>query len=141
MHTMTESPFPAGVSRRTVLVGAAAIGAAGALAACGSASGHETTTQAGPVTVAASDVPVGGGKILGDSQVVVAQPAAGTFRAFSAVCTHQGCLVGSVANGMIICPCHGSIFSATDGSVRQGPAATPLTPKTVKVDGSTLTVS
>ena len=41
-------------------------------------------------------VPVGGGVILTKDEVVVTQPEAGTFKAFSAVCTHQGCLVGLV---------------------------------------------
>ncbi len=138
---MTNSNTSTAVSRRTVLVGAAAIGAAGALAACGSSGGSQATTATGPTTLAAADVPVGGGKILTDAQVVVTQPTAGTFKAFSAVCTHQGCLVGSVANGTITCPCHGSQFSATDGSVKVGPAASPLPAKTVTASGTNLTVS
>ena len=49
------------------------------------------------------------------------QPTAGTFKAFSAICTHQGCMVGEVADGTIICPCHGSQFTIADGSVAQRP--------------------
>jgi Rieske Fe-S protein len=71
---------------------------------------------------------------------VVTQPTRGVFKAFSAVCTHQGCLVAGVANGLIICPCHNSAFSATDGSVLAGPAPQPLAARTVTVTGSTLTV-
>ena len=127
------------VSRRTVLAGVAAVGAVGALAACG--SGSDTTANTGPVTLAAADVPVGGGKILSDSRVVVTQPAAGTYKAFSAVCTHQGCIVAAVANDVISCACHNSRFSATDGSVQAGPAPSPLPGRTVKVDGSNLIVS
>jgi Rieske Fe-S protein len=136
---MTNSISSAPVSRRTVLASAAAIGAAGALAACGSST--TAGTAQGPITVSTSDVPVGGGKIVSDAGVVVTQPSAGTFKAFSAVCTHQGCTVGSVANNTITCPCHGSQFSAVDGSVKQGPAAGPLAAKTVAVNGTNISVS
>ncbi len=138
---MTDSSSSTPVSRRTVLASAAALGAAGALVGCGPSAPSTPAAVSGPVTVPTAQVPVGGGTILQDSQLVVTQPEAGTFKAFSAICTHQGCLVGSVANGTITCPCHNSAFSATDGSVKNGPATTPLTAKTVKVDGSNLDIS
>jgi Rieske Fe-S protein len=143
--TTTSSQGPT-LSRRTLLAGAAAVGvgaaAAGALAACTSTGGPGTgAPAAGPVTVSAAQIPVGGGKIFEAQQVVVVQPTAGSFKAFSAICTHQGCVVASVANGKIICPCHNSEFSATDGSVTQGPAVTALAAKTVSQSGDTLTVS
>jgi Rieske Fe-S protein len=143
--TTTPSQSPV-VTRRALLAGAAAVGvgaaAAGALAACTSSGGPGTgAPAAGPVTVSAGEIPVGGGKVFEAQQVVVVQPVAGTFRAFSAICTHQGCVVGSVANGKIVCPCHQSEFSATDGSVTQGPAVTPLAARTVTQSGTTLTVS
>src|SRR5438445_330336 len=95
------------VPRRAALaIGAGALGAAAATGEVG----------------ATADVPVGGGKVFADKQVVVTQPAQGTFAAFSAVCTHQGCTVDSVANGTINCPCHGSKFKIADGSVATGPA-------------------
>ena len=81
------------------------------------------------------------GKILSDAKVVVTQPTAGTFKAFSAVCTHAGCLVGSVADGEIVCPCHGSHFSIKDGSVAGGPAPTALPAKTVTAEGSSLKIT
>jgi len=143
--TTTSSQGPT-LSRRTLLAGAAAVGvgaaAAGALAACTSTGGPGTgAPAAGPVTVSAAQIPVGGGKIFEAQQVVVVQPTAGSFKAFSAICTHQGCVVASVANGKIICPCHNSEFSATDGSVTQGPAVTALAAKTVSQSGDTITVS
>ncbi len=137
---MTNSS-PAGVRRRTLLAGAAAVGATGALVACGSSGGSGSAASSGPVTLAAADVPVGGGKIVPDGPVVVTQPRAGVFRAFSAVCTHQGCTVGTVDATRIICPCHGSTFSTSDGSVLNGPATSPLPAKTVTRSGTTLTVT
>jgi Rieske Fe-S protein len=84
---------------------------------------------------------VGGGIVLASSRVVVTQPLAGTFKAFSAVCTHQGCIVGDVTANRISCPCHGSVFSATDGSVVSSPATSPLPELHVAVNGSNLTVT
>ena len=148
-------------SRRNVLYGAAAAGLAlPVLAACGSDSGSGTDTvgtapepsaPAAPSSSAAgepaagaipqADIPVGGGKIFNDEKMVVTQPTEGEFKAFTAVCTHTGCLVGSVSDGSINCPCHGSKFSITDGSVQSGPASSPLAEKSVSVAGSGLTVS
>lgn len=82
-----------------------------------------------------ADVPVGGGTIVKDRKIVVTQPEAGEFKAFSAVCTHQQCLVGSVEDGLIVCPCHGSRFRVTDGSVERGPATRPLPPEEITVSG------
>ncbi len=66
---------------------------------------------------------------------MVTQPSAGTYKAFSSKCTHQGCAVGSVANGVIVCPCHNSEFSVTDGSVKKGPATRPLPAAEITVSG------
>jgi Rieske Fe-S protein len=88
----------------------------------------------------ASDVPVGGGMVFTAAKVVVTQPTKGEYKAFSAVCTHVGCLCNQVANGTINCPCHGAKFKITDGSVVTGPAPTPLAAKaiTVTTDGKIL---
>ena len=91
-----------------------------------------------PVLASTADIPVGGGKILADKKIVITQPKAGTFDAFTAVCTHQGCIVGSVAGGTINCPCHGSRFSIADGSVVNGPAASPLAHVSIKVQGTSI---
>ncbi|HWD84083.1 MAG TPA: Rieske (2Fe-2S) protein [Kribbella sp.] len=94
-------------------------------------------TVLGPV----SDVPVGGGKVFTDAKVVVTQPTAGTFKGFSAVCTHQGNPIGSVQGGQIVCPFHNSHFSITDGSVVSGPAPTALPAVNVKVEGGNIVES
>ncbi|MGK5628363.1 Rieske (2Fe-2S) protein [Streptomyces sp. URMC 123] len=92
---------------------------------------------AGEVLVRVSEVPVGGGTVLKDRKVVVAQPREGEFTAFSAVCTHQGCTVAEVSGGIARCPCHGSGFRITDGSVASGPAGRPLPRQAVTVvDGT-----
>jgi Rieske Fe-S protein len=87
-----------------------------------------------------TDIPVGGGVVLDTREIVVTQPKAGQFKAFTAICTHQGCTVAEVRNGTINCGCHGSRFSATDGSVVNGPATRPLRSVTISVSGTTITL-
>ena len=82
-----------------------------------------------------SDIPVGGGAVFAEQDVVVTQPAAGQYRAFSATCTHQGCPVTEVTDGTINCNCHGSKFAAADGSVVNGPAKKPLSERAITVTG------
>ncbi|MFI5664949.1 Rieske (2Fe-2S) protein [Streptomyces sp. NPDC051684] len=88
-----------------------------------------------------SAVPVGGGKVFPADKVVVTQPAKGDFKAFSAVCTHQGCTVKDVSGGTINCPCHGSKFKVADASVAGGPAPRPLDPRQIKVTGDSITLA
>lgn len=138
-------------SRRGVLLGAGAIGAGVVLSACGgsepptgstnASSTAETKSSSAGVTVKTADVPIGGGVVIKDAKVVVTQPQPGQYEAFSAVCTHKQCLVSTVSEGAIGCPCHGSRFSITDGSAVKGPATQPLEPKTVAVNGDTLTIT
>jgi Rieske Fe-S protein len=99
-----------------------------------------SSAAAGPLSVKETDIPVGSGKIFPDAQTVITQPKKGEFKAFSSVCTHQGCQVDTITD-TINCPCHGSKYSITDGSVVNPPAPKPLPAKTIKVKGDTLTVS
>jgi Rieske Fe-S protein len=87
----------------------------------------------GTVLGATSDIPVGGGAIYTAAKVVVTQPASGQYKAFSAVCTHVGCLVNKVTSGTIDCPCHGSEFTITNGAVVAGPAPSPLPARQIKI--------
>lgn len=95
----------------------------------------ESADEAVDGLVATADVPVGGGVILEGEGVVVTQPADGDFRAFSSTCTHQGCQVGDVSDGLIRCPCHGSRYFIEDGTVENGPATQPLPEVEITVEG------
>jgi Rieske Fe-S protein len=133
-------------SRRTVLttgaaVAGAAVGAA-ALTACGpSSSGSSPGTAQAPIAagtplVALSEVPVGQAKAAkapDGSDVIVARTSDSAVAAFSAVCTHQGCTVAP-KGADLVCPCHGSVFNALTGEVKQGPANKPLPSVQVKVE-------
>jgi len=121
--------------------GGAASGKAGASAG-GSAAGTAGAAGAGANAVAAvADVPVGGGIVLAARDLVVTQPVAGTFKGFSATCTHQGCKVAEVKGGTINCPCHGSRFAVADGTPAAGPATKPLPEKAVTVQGSSVVLA
>ncbi|MBZ5739998.1 Rieske (2Fe-2S) protein [Nocardioides mangrovi] len=106
------------------------------------ATPHESTSsQAADGLVATADVPVGGGTILTAEKLVVTQPSKGDFKCFTAVCTHQGCVVSSVSDGTINCGCHGSQFSIEDGSVVTGPATSALSAVDVSVDSGSVVES
>ena len=114
------------MSRRG-LITAASVGITGPLLL------DQAATAAGRAVIATKKVPVGGGVIVTARDVVVTQPRKGRFRVFTSVCTHEGCTVTDVAEQRISCPCHGSQFSITDGSVVAGPAPTPLPQQSFKV--------
>jgi len=106
--------------------------------ASGQSSSPQPASGQPPSLALTSDVPVGGGKILADKKIVITQPRAGSFEAFTAVCTHQGCTVSSVSGGTVNCPCHGSKFSIANGSVVTGPAPSALAPVSIKVQGTSI---
>lgn len=157
-------------ARRTVMAAVGATGLAVALTACGSsdddasssvgdtsttsnsdttagsttggsASASASAAAGGTVLAKTADIPEGGGKIFADQGVVVTQPTAGTFKAFSSKCTHAGCAVTSIASEEIVCPCHGSHFSIADGSVKTGPATQPLPAENITVSGDSITLA
>ncbi|SDL07592.1 Ferredoxin subunit of nitrite reductase or a ring-hydroxylating dioxygenase [Glycomyces sambucus] len=138
-------------SRRGLMCGLAGLGAAGALAACGTAespssdptSGSDDATTGGSegstgdagggtAIAATADVPEGGGIVVEDT--VLVQPSADEFLAFSAACPHMGTTVNPPdADGVIVCPNHGSQFSL-EGELEQGPAETGLAPVEITVE-------
>ncbi|MER5454748.1 Rieske 2Fe-2S domain-containing protein [Micromonospora sp. NPDC002389] len=147
-------------SRRAMLAGTGAVGVA-ALTGCAtygqptsapppppppagdpsadpSASGAPDAGGGPPALATLADIPVGGGQIYADAGVVITQPTPGTIKAYSSTCTHQGCTVTSVTNGTIVCACHNSVFDIADGSVRSGPAGSPLPAANVSVDGDAI---
>jgi Rieske Fe-S protein len=157
-----QFPNPPAVSRRAVVAGTGGAACAAALSACstygpsgpagtapaaaptvagGTDPGADPGAGAGGVLTSVSEVPVGGGAVLADRDVVVTQPEAGEFRAFSATCTHQGCAVGDVSDGTINCPCHGSRFAIADGSVVAGPADSPLPEREISVTGEDIVLA
>ncbi len=140
------------LSRRAVVAGVGGVAAAGLLTACGASTAPapapaapsaapSAATSGGTTLASASSIPVGGGTVFADKDVVVTQPTAGEYKAFSATCTHQGCKVKSVTNGVIVCPCHGSKFAIADGSVASGPAKSPLPEKSVTEEGGSIVLA
>jgi Rieske Fe-S protein len=157
-----------GASRRALFLGAGAVGATALLAACGTDQpgggpgapgatggrpdagnqppddgGGDTGDDEGSdgVLVSTDEVEVGGGVIIAEESVVVTQPSEGTFKGFSAACTHLGCTVSTVSDGLITCNCHGSQYSIEDGSVVR-PAISgqgPLPEVEIDVDGDQIT--
>ncbi|WP_105036264.1 ubiquinol-cytochrome c reductase iron-sulfur subunit [Cryobacterium aureum] len=135
----------ADLSRRAViLIGSA--GTAAALAGCSTVSpagveagGPSTASTGGsaPQEVAKlADIPIGGSisATLDGKPILVSQPTEGSIIAFSAICTHQGCVV-KPGEGEFDCPCHQSRFNGATGEVIDGPAPSPLEKIAVRVTG------
>lgn len=140
--------------RREVLGATGMVVTAGFLGGCGSAgqraSDAATTNReaadsaadaAGEPVASTSEVPVGGGLILANQQTVITQPTEGEFKAFSSICTHQGCSVSSIEDGQIVCACHDSHFDIATGEVTSGPASSALPTKDISVEGDEITLS
>jgi Rieske Fe-S protein len=132
-----------GSTRRTVLLTTGAVTLAASCGSYGDSGSGSSSAQAssGQELARTADIPVGGGKIFTKEKVVVTQPKKGEFKAFSAICTHQGCTVSAVADGTINCPCHGSRFKVADGSVARGPAPEPLPEQQITVEGNSISLA
>lgn len=154
-----------GTTRRAVVSAAGAAGLAAALTACGkedssgsgdsqnagsaqesagsgqsgaAGAGGDTSGGGGMELAKTSQIPEGGGMVFKNHKVVVTQPSAGQFKAFSSICTHQGCSVGDVSDGTINCPCHQSKFDISDGSPKGGPATKALPGAKITVEGTSI---
>jgi Rieske Fe-S protein len=154
------------VTRRTVLVVGAAGAGAIALAACsnsgsdkgtsapkaseptgatssatGATSASNTAEPAGKGLAKLADITVGeavSAELSDGRPAIVARPTDSTAACFSAKCTHMGCTV-KPAGDELHCPCHGSVYDAVSGAVKQGPAPKALAKITVHVsDGAVL---
>lgn len=129
--------------RREVIGLGAGLAAASVLAACGGSSAPEP--EQGAVLADASEVPEGEAipVLIGDVPVILAHTPGGEFRAFSAICPHQGCNVLPPSQDdpeTLECPCHRSRFETYTGTVLNGPADEDLTEIPVRVeDGKVVT--
>jgi Rieske Fe-S protein len=162
---VTQEPLKdSTATRRGVLAGVGLVGLAGVITACGAGGASNLSDSAGSTTGGAttggtgsgssaaasagsgaagalastSEIPVGSGMVFAARQVVVTQPTAGEYKAFTAVCTHMGCIVNQVSHGTIDCPCHGSEYSIKTGAVVRGPAPLPLAAKKIKITGESI---
>jgi cytochrome b6-f complex iron-sulfur subunit len=84
-----------------------------------------------------ADIPPGGGKVvaMGSKPAIVVNTEQGV-KAYSAICTHLGCVVAfNDLVGAIQCPCHDGRFNPGSGAVISGPPPAPLKPITVSVEG------
>lgn len=163
---MTQRPLPEMFTSRRTLAGLAAAGVGvPLLAACGDDGGTATDTGSSGTPSSASssaaptgsatagggevaegltstaDIEVGGGAIFADEKVVITQPTEGEFKCFSAVCTHQGCLLSSVSDGTMNCDCHGSTFNLETGDPESGPASAPLEEVAISVAGDQISLA
>jgi Rieske Fe-S protein len=135
-------------SRRGLIAGALTAGALGALAGgCSDESAPDwprlragEKPRQGQTITDAVNVPKSGGVVIPEAGLVIVRDGDSGLRGFSAVCTHAGCIISDVIDGIIICPCHGSRFDAKTGAALSGPARTPLTPVAIKFDGKKVVI-
>ena len=76
----------------------------------------------------------------GSSSFLVARTGDNAFNAFTAICTHEQCIVTGFQSGVFVCPCHGSQYN-TSGQVQQGPATQRLRQFTTQFTNNVLTIT
>ena len=64
----------------------------------------------------------------------------GAYRAFTSICTHEGCTVTGYSGGRMICPCHGSEYNQ-NGQVVNGPAPSNLREYAVTMNSTAQTLT
>jgi cytochrome b6-f complex iron-sulfur subunit len=97
------------------------------------------TSAAGGKVLAGTvqDIAIGKGKVVAfaGKPAIVLNTAQGV-KAYSAICTHLGCIVAwDETVRLIVCPCHDGRFNPATGAVVSGPPPSPLAPITAKVEG------
>ena len=143
-------------SRRAILAGAAGAVLTGTAVACAPAATptDSPTPSDGPTdsgnsganqfdVASVSEIAVGSAKMfeVDGVQVLITHPRDGVFRAFSAICTHSGCVITGTQNNDAFCGCHASAFDTDTGAVKSGPARNALPKFQVEVSGDRLIVS
>ena len=127
-------------TRRTLIRTSLGLGAGATLTTVGlSGCTKNRKNDGGTQRVQKSDVPVGGGTLVG--WYVVTQPTAGTFHAYYAACPHAGVKVDRIEGQEIVCDSHGARFSTDNGAVLKGPTKKSLTPAPFTTDGDVLVIS
>lgn len=152
-NTRTTAPR----SRRDVLCGllVALVAPGAVVTACSSGddtpSGGTTPNNSGTSAGAGSssglaalaDVPDGGGLVVDNpngGKILIVREG-NEVKAYDAACTHMGTPVDAPVDGVAVCSNHGSEFSATDGSVKKGPATQPLVTINVAVEGDQIVLA
>lgn len=134
----SSASSPTAIASTSTSASASTSTSASASASANSDAIASASASSGRQLAKTSDIPLGGGKIFKAQKIVVTQPTKDEFKAFSAICTHQGCTVSTVADGTIDCPCHGSKYRITDASVVAGPAPRPLPAEKITVEGNSI---
>jgi cytochrome b6-f complex iron-sulfur subunit len=91
-----------------------------------------------------ADFPAGQAKVVpvNDKPVIVVNTVQGGIKAFSAICTHLGCIVEwDQGRQFILCPCHDGRFNAVNGAIISGPQPAPLPELALTVEGDAVYVS
>ena len=138
-----KSPIPNLRDRREVvqMLGVGVTAVIAALAAGGFKKSISSSTS-GTKIVALSAFPVGSTMQFtapDGAPAYLFRTKAGVF-AYSAVCTHQGCIVGyNPATKHLECPCHSGKFDpANGGAVLAGPPPAPLASYKVAIQGNSI---
>ena len=150
---------PSKPTRRTLLGAAGATGLGVALTACSPSSpspGSSEQASAVPSPAGEGQTVLASDQLaeLGKAEVIVRGPASGkdlgvllyrpdasTVLAYSNICSHQGCAVGTeTPEANFYCACHGSRYDYKDGSVLAGPAPKGLTRYAASIKGQDIVV-
>ena len=102
------------------------------------------TNGAATLSIDGTTLASAGGAALvtsGLGTMLVVRNDATTISAFTATCTHQQCTVNGFTEGVFQCPCHGSRFNASSGSVVRGPATAPLRKFTATIANGVVSIT